>query len=255
MELQAEKIEAIFKQFCPQSPFPLSVSVQESLESTNTFLLEEAQKGASQGRVIIAEGQTAGRGRKNRAWESPPHKNIYLSILLTPPTLQPTLTLLASLAFCKVLKNEGVTDIWLKWPNDLWIKNKKIGGILSEATPSCLVLGLGLNVNSKLSDFSEQLRSQVSSLYLENQKTWDRSELAGKLLSSFVEHYKIFLKQGFLPFKKEWEKYSLPKGKRLQIKSVEQIYEGEYQGLSETGALLLKTKNGIESILEGDLCF
>jgi len=255
MELQTEKIEALFKQFCPQSPFSLSVSAQESLESTNTSLLEEARNGANQGRVIIAENQSAGRGRKNRAWESPPYKNISLSILLTPPTLQPTLTLLASLAFCKVLKNEGVSDIWLKWPNDLWIKNKKIAGILSEANSSHLVLGLGLNVNSKLSDFSEPLRSQVSSLYLETQKVWDRSELTGKLLASFAEHYKIFLKQGFLPFKKEWEKHSFPKGKRLKIKAIEQIYEGEYQGLSETGALLLKTKTGMESILEGDLCF
>ncbi len=254
-KLTLAKIDQTFGRFCLQSPFPLQISIVETIDSTNTSLLKEAEEGASQGRVLIAEQQTAGRGRKNRIWESPAYQNLYLSILLTPSSLNPSLTLMTGLSFCKALRNEGVSSLWLKWPNDLWIKNKKIGGILTETSHAGVVVGFGLNVNAKLSDFSEELRPNASSLYLETQKVWDRSELAGKLLASFVEHYKIFSKQGFSSLKKEWEKHSLPRGSRLRIQAVEQTLEGEYQGVTETGALLLKTKTGIQTLIEGDLCF
>jgi len=146
----------------------------EEIASTNDRAKELADDDAEHGEVVVAETQTAGRGRRGRAWASPARRNLYFSVVLRPdlpPVRAPELTLVASLAICDALRQAGV-DAGIKWPNDLLASGKKIAGILTElaAEPDrvdWVVLGVGVNVNSRREDFPDELRDTATSILLE----------------------------------------------------------------------------------------
>lgn len=174
----------------------------EWLESTNTLAMERARGGAAEGMVIVAEGQRGGRGRLGRSWESPYGMNLYASVILRPalvPDAAPRLTPVVGAALAEAIERVVPSvRITIKWPNDLLIDGKKVGGILSEASIQggrleYVVVGFGLNVNSRAVDFSPALRPQVTSLLMVTNTGMDRDALLTQCLASLAKHYTKFV--------------------------------------------------------------
>jgi len=138
----------------------------DSVDSTNDELRRRASRGAETGTIVLAERQTAGRGRMGRSWHSPGGLGLYVSVLLRPgrPTSEiPRWTLGAALAACEACR-QVVSEVSIEWPNDLMVEDRKLGGVLADLRsagdrPADLVLGLGLNVNHGAADFPGDLRA------------------------------------------------------------------------------------------------
>lgn len=126
------------------------VEVFETLDSTNTYCLTQARSQVETPLLVVADTQTAGRGRRGKTWYSPPQANLYLSLMLQRSAGAKDLsglTLAVGVEIAKFLKNKGLSDVALKWPNDIWVGQRKLGGILVELQGPYVVIGVGLNVN------------------------------------------------------------------------------------------------------------
>lgn len=154
---------------------PINVIRYATVDSTQRVALELGLKGVDQGTVVLADRQTKGKGRLSREFTSPPG-GLYVSFILHPKLsteMLPLVTLAAGTAFASAIGELADVQVKLKWPNDLYCEGKKIGGILTEAGPystqkeavSFVVVGVGVNINTKLEEFPHQIRSSISSLH------------------------------------------------------------------------------------------
>src|SRR5512141_155286 len=176
----------------------------EEVGSTNDVAKELADEGAAHGEVVVAESQTAGRGRRGRAWASPPGRNLYVSVVLRPelpPSRAAELTLLASVAVCQAVRQAGVTA-GIKWPNDLVSRGRKLAGILTElaADPDrvqWVVLGIGINVNLRLEDLPDDLRPIATSLAIARGEPVPRTLFAAAVLTALEEWLDRHAEEGF----------------------------------------------------------
>ena len=169
----------------------------EELNSTQETARALAEEGIAQGAVVIAERQTAGRGRMGRAWHSPSGVNLYCTIVLRPaiPLAEvPRLSLVAGVAAAEAIEREAPGLVALKWPNDLWLGGRKAGGIIAEAVTSsrqelqCVLLGIGINVNLAEDDIPPELRDKATSIRIAIGRPCDRIALADSLFSML--HYR-----------------------------------------------------------------
>ncbi len=183
----------------------------EETDSTNTQAKKFAQAGKKEGLVVVAERQTNGRGRRARQWISPQDTGIWMSILLCPniePMQTPMLTLLAAIAVCRAIRRVTALPAMIKWPNDLFINNKKVCGILTELsgeleTIHSVVIGIGINVN--METFPNDLKETATSLRIENgNHVISRSCLFQAVLQEFEPIYETYLAEGFFPFFQEY---------------------------------------------------
>ena len=170
-----------------------SVTVLSVVDSTNNYCKDLARKGAPEGTVVISDSQTGGKGRRGRSFLSPPGCGIYLSYLLRPKTgieRISEITCWTAVAVCEAIKEAYGFDSSIKWVNDVLMNRMKICGILTEASveaesgtiDSCII-GIGINVNEKRSDFPDELSAIATSISIENGgKTFMRSELAAALI-------------------------------------------------------------------------
>lgn len=174
-----------------QPLLPWKVEVRDEVASTSDVIRELGQAGGPHGLVVLAERQTAGRGRRDNRWQSLPGRDLMLSVLLRPPAQQelwPRITSLAALAVCKAVESELPLRPRIKWPNDIYLNDRKICGLLAEACFSSsgtfLCLGIGINVNS--TGFPADLAATATSLCLEMRgfqvPVIDRNSLAACLL-------------------------------------------------------------------------
>ncbi|MCX6011139.1 MAG: biotin--[acetyl-CoA-carboxylase] ligase [Chloroflexi bacterium] len=227
-----------------------------SLTSTNDIAKREAKKGAREGTVILAEKQTAGRGRLKRAWLSP-RGSIALSIILHPtPTQLPSLIMLASLAVAHCIEKVGGLETQIKWPNDVLINGKKVCGILIESdvrgsAVDYAVIGIGLNVNLKPADFPE-IAATATSLSHELGRELSRLEIIRCLL---VEAEKLYLA---LPAEdtvyREWRDRLVTLGKKVEVSSGEASYQGIAESVASDGSLFLRQPDGsLIKIVAGDV--
>jgi len=230
-------------------------------DSTNRVAMELGFAGEPEGTVVVAEEQTAGRGRAGRSWHSEKGTGLYVSILLRPrlaPAQTPLLTMLAGISAQAAL--EAVTGLSpeLKWPNDLLLNGKKLGGILTEmhAEPSVVrfvVVGIGINTNQE--KFPAELAAIATSLRKESGRITFRMELLVRLLSQFESDYSRFLTEG-PPFVVErFQKASdFAKGRRVRVDTGVESYVGTTTGLSPEGLLLVKRENGqATTVIAGDV--
>lgn len=258
-----EKLDPIMIQRAIQGlTSDFQIEVLEETTSTNDYAHQIARKGASEGHIVIAEKQTAGKGRLDRTWESPAYKNLYLSIILRPdlsPEKTPQFNLVAGLAAFRCFKQLAPHGLQLKWPNDLLLKGKKVGGILTEMeiTPDgkvdYMVVGVGLNINADLEDFSPGLQKTVGSLKIETQEIYPRSEIAGMFLNEFFTLYRHYLQSGFSAFQFEWENASQMKGKKVSVQDSGRSFEGQCMGIDANGYLIVDSKGVKETIVAGDV--
>ncbi len=231
----------------------------EEVESTNSFLLNKANKFNSDGTILLAEKQTKGRGRKERVWYSAKGQNLTFSILLTSKKyLGKKFNLLnftTSLSVAFALENLYQLKTELKWPNDVLVNGKKICGILLESTSQGskierVVIGVGLNVNQGL--FQGNFNLEPTSVKLELGESVDREKLLAELLNTFEE---LIQKIDTNPdeIMKDWKDRCNLIGEKISVTEDGNTKYGIFDDLDEEGFLLLKTKNKIEKIHFGDV--
>jgi BirA family biotin operon repressor/biotin-[acetyl-CoA-carboxylase] ligase len=243
------------------SRFGKSIHHFFKVDSTNRIALELGHAGEPEGAVIIAEEQTAGRGRAGRHWHSERAAGIYVTLLFRPPispVQAPLLPLIAGLSVRAAIEAQTGVAPDLKWPNDLLLGGRKIGGVLTEmhAEPSAVrfvIVGIGLNVNQ--TKFPDELAQIATSLRAETGRSVSRLELLVRLLRQFENDYNRFLREG-----PGWigESFcaasSFARGKSVRVTDGAESFTGTTAGLSPEGRLLVKRPGGeTTAVLSGDV--
>ena len=240
------------------------LEVFPELESTNSWLLQQRSPSRGRFRAVIAEHQTAGRGRSDKIWLSPGGSGLCLSLAYTfaeLPRHLPSLTLAIGAAIATALENLGAKDLALKWPNDLMAQDSKLGGILTELKTNgkgsrAVVVGLGLNV-----DLPDTMRytpptswtSKITDLAACLPELPDRAALIAAVLNSIVDCIERFVREGFGHFHSIWQRYDWLKGKRWSVQQAQRRITGIAEGIDGHGALLLRTSAGLERVISGSI--
>ncbi|MCE5263998.1 MAG: biotin--[acetyl-CoA-carboxylase] ligase [Deltaproteobacteria bacterium] len=231
----------------------------ESVDSTNRVALRLAREGAAEGTVVLADRQTAGRGRLNRGWQSPPGSNLYFSVILRP-TIAPSdaaqITLMAGVAVAEAVSSVS-PGVGIKWPNDVRIRGLKVCGILSEMRmeggKSAVIVGIGLNVNIRKSDFDAGHIDTATSLREETGRCHSRERLFVLLCERLERWYSTFLRDGFDAVRAGWLLRSEMAGKRVRVLFRDEVKEGMVAGIDRDGALLISgSRGGLRRITAGD---
>ena len=233
----------------------------EEVGSTNDVAKELADEGALHGEVVIAERQSAGRGRRGRSWSSPPRKNLYLSVVLRPdlpPARAPEVTLLAAVAVCQAVRRAGVASAAIKWPNDVLASGRKLAGVLTEMAAEVervqwLVVGIGVNVNAAAGDFPDELRELATSVLIERGDPVPRALFAAALLTALEEWLDRHAAEGFAPVRAAWREMSDTLGREVRVRVGSADLVGLAEDVDETGALLVRTASGLERVVAGDV--
>ncbi|MBI5970348.1 MAG: biotin--[acetyl-CoA-carboxylase] ligase [Deltaproteobacteria bacterium] len=239
-----------------------SLHFYQSISSTNAIAFELGRNGCVEGAVVIADGQTKGKGRLGRVWASPRGVNLYTSIVLRPgiqPQNATQLTFLAAVAAAETVKVFTRKPPEVKWPNDILIDGRKAAGILLEMDTESdrvnfVVVGIGVNLNMRRDDLPELIKKTAVSLFDKTGVEVDRAEFGARLYSIFEKWYKIYCKDGFPPVLDEWKGYFGGAGKPVKISSVGASIEGVCMGVDADGALLVRVASGkVERVLSGDV--
>ncbi|MEW5783917.1 MAG: biotin--[acetyl-CoA-carboxylase] ligase [Bacillota bacterium] len=225
-----------------------------ALVSTNTTARRLAEKGAANGTAVAAEEQRRGRGRHGRAWASAPGKGLYFSLILRPRVLKAAaaapVTLAAGASLATTLRQETGLPVKIKWPNDLLLYGRKIGGILSELkngpeSVDYLVIGVGLNINHDTADFTPELRAKASSLKAASGRSFERTALLLASLDKLREDCRLFFEAGFAPFRQLWLDLNETLGKSVTVTSWSgETIRGRALDLDQNGALLIEEHPG-----------
>ncbi|CAN5670421.1 biotin--[acetyl-CoA-carboxylase] ligase [soil metagenome] len=197
------------------------IQVWGRVGSTNDIAARCADAKAEEGFVVLAEEQTAGRGRRGRSWSAPPGSSILLSVLLFPVgSLAEPLWLMAlgALATAEVVEAATGRPARIKWPNDVRVEGCKVAGILVERGQG-VVLGIGLNVDLGPDDFPEDLRGSVTSLRMLSGGPFDRSELARRLIQGLDRLYGQGLSGDFGPLDESWRSRFEPLGRSVRLET------------------------------------
>jgi BirA family biotin operon repressor/biotin-[acetyl-CoA-carboxylase] ligase len=231
------------------------------VDSTNRVAMELGYSNEPEGAVVLAEEQTAGRGRAGRAWHSERGTGIYITLLLRPkisPVQAPLLTMMAGLSTRAAIQAQTDLTIDLKWPNDLMLRGKKLGGILTEmhAEPSevrFVIVGIGINANQE--KFPSELSLIATSLRAQTGRSVSRMELLVRLLREFETDYNRFLREGAASVTQRFESVSsYARGKRVSVASGTETYSGVTAGLSPEGLLRVEREGGnIVTVIAGDV--
>lgn len=230
----------------------------ETLSSTMDEAFARGMGGADEGTIVAAETQTKGRGRLGRNWASPKYKGIYASLILRPdipPVRAPVLTLLASVAICEAVKKVTGLDARLKWPNDIFIENKKLAGILTEINAELdhvhfMVIGFGINVNND----RHSLIGGATSLKEQKDEHISRIGLLQEILRRIEEEYLLLQKNGADKIIDKWRANNMTIGRRVKIISQNDHLEGHALDIESDGGLLIRTDTGlIKKVMTGDM--
>lgn len=224
----------------------------DCLDSTNNLALKLAKEKAPHGTVVWAREQTAGRGRGNHNWYSPPDAGLYFSMLLYPPvplSTWPLLCLVSGVATATVLENKTGESIGLKWPNDIWAQGHKLGGILTETQEQAVVIGIGLNINH---DFFPPEFAQATSLFLLTHRVFVLEELLADLLLQLEQAYDAFF-NGDRSFLREWQKRNILKNKKVTIRAGNKTISGRAVDIDNSGALILEIRGKMCPIVSGEV--
>lgn len=237
------------------------LEIYPTLDSTNTYLLAGANAGWPSGAVCLTERQTAGRGRRGREWLAPFGGSLALSLLwrfdLSPEMLS-GLSLATGIAVARVLRDLGVSEVGLKWPNDVWSRKRKLGGILLESggVPGNfhVVAGIGLNVALSHEDAARIDQPWVDLREILGAIPMDRDRLTALLISELFAVFVRFQAVGFTGFTGEWTDFDQVQGRWVRLQVSDAAVTGIARGVDATGALLLETEDGqIHPYLGGEI--
>lgn len=230
----------------------------ESLPSTNTELARLASEGAAEGMSVVADEQTAGRGRLQRLWSSPKGAGLYFSILLRPTIPQnywPLITFMAAIAVGDALREPCNLQTDIKWPNDLLSGERKICGILAEAidTPSGRAVILGIGINLTQNAFPPELADVATSVAAATGRVPERERILAALLEALSRWYALLDQPGLIL--DAWSnRSSYAVGKLVQVSNGDDVWQGTTCGVEPDGALRLRTSSGeIKLVRAGDV--
>lgn len=232
-------------------PEPFRLFVRESVESTNDEVRMLAQAGAADGVIVIAERQTAGRGRRGAAWFSPVGESLAFSILVRPQepkALWPRLALAAGLAVAEAVETFGI-EAGIKWPNDVWIYGKKAAGILVEAGADFAVVGIGFNVNS--TGFPTEVADIATSMRIEAGREFNRADVLTEIIRRFAKR-RLQIGQEFDALVSSVSVRCVLTGRRVSLTTASGPRVGIVTGIAPGGELLLKTDQGMERLIQAD---
>ena len=235
--LSAEKISAL-----QTYSRKVEMTVIDSLESTNSYLLTQANMGMTSDHICVADSQTKGRGQRGNQWRSPPKLNIYCSILWyfnTAETALTGLSLLVGVAVIKTLQHFNLPSLGLKWPNDVWQANKKIAGILLEHAKlaNSVVIGIGLNVNAP--EHGDSIDSIWTCMQHAASRSFDRNEVAAVLLDNVLMLLTTFSPSRLPALLSEWAQWDVLYHKKIDFSLADRQYRGLASGIDQHGRLII----------------
>lgn len=232
------------------------------LDSTNNQARLLAAQGYPEGTLVVAEMQTAGRGRRGRNWYSPNNQGIYISIILRPvlPLNQISrISVLTAVAIAETLAAELDLQPLIKWPNDILINGRKIAGILSEAVTDMegveyIVVGIGLNINNQLQDFPLDFRMEPTSVLAENKSPFSRVRLLQVLLAKLERHYQALLEANFSITLAQAKKMSMVIGHEVRLETVDDFVVGTAFDIDDNGYLMVRDDQGnVHTVISGEI--
>ena len=245
---------AIFDYLSTVDPRPnCRLKILSAVDSTNRYAREQAANHASSGLVVLAEKQTAGRGRRGKVWVSPLASNIYMSVVWDFSGAGDTLkglSLAIGVAVRRALLKLGVAEIKLKWPNDIFVNGKKLGGILLEmiGDPSAecsVIVGIGINVLMSESS-AEAIDQDWTDLQKASSVTISRNELVACLITETFEVLGNFQRTGFSVYRAEWQAADLLKNQSGTISKDRESVSGIVLGVDNSGSLRMRLSDGEE---------
>jgi len=272
--LDGEAIERELSRLGASFGRPLAVAAETA--STNDDARSAAAAGAPHGAAFLADAQTQGRGRGGRSWHSPPGENLYLSVVLRPrlpASRVAPIALVMGLAVASVIERRlaplpsrgasgggSAVEVRLKWPNDVLIGNRKLGGILIElraeaAGPACVVVGIGLNValGNELIETIAATGLKATDLVTVTGRTVPRNALAAQLIENNVRGLLLFEQEGLKPFIDQWRNADALRGRPLDVSVGNEVVRGLGRGIDLSGALLVETRDGLQKFLSGEV--
>lgn len=235
------------------------------LDSTNTQARRQGEEGAAHGAVIVANTQTAGRGRRGRTWNSPKDSGLFYTMLLKPqimPSNAPMLTLVQAMAAAKGIRKISGLEALIKWPNDIVINGKKVAGILTEMSAQIdyvnyIVVGTGINVHQL--DFPKEIVKTASSIDLSSKENGteihvSRAELLNAILEEFEVYYEKYIQtQDLSAIAEEYNQLLVNKGRQVRVLDPIGEFEGQALGINPQGELLVKHQEKIVKISSGEV--
>lgn len=233
----------------------------DETDSTNIRARKLAEEGAPHGTLVVADSQTAGKGRRGRSWVSPKGTGVWMSMVLRPsmpPVSASMLTLVSALAVVKGVRETSGLEALIKWPNDAVINGRKICGILTEMSTEedhirYVVPGIGINVN--IMDFPEEMASIATSLKQELGGDVRRSPVIAAVAEAFESYYDIFLKTCDMSgLKEEYNERLANVGREVMVLDPRGEYEGRALGIDNEGSLLVQKKDGsVTAVISGEV--
>lgn len=235
----------------------------DEVETTQLIAHDLVRENTPDGTVVVAESQTAGRGRMLRPWDSSQGKGIWMTAILrpdVPPHQAPQFTLVTAVSVVSAIKAlYPNVNAQIKWPNDLLINGKKCTGILTEMIAEAdrvqaLLIGIGINVNQQMEDFPQELRTIATSLAIELGEELDRAALAAKVLAYLEQYADHYVQHGFSHIKALWEQHSATIGQQVKATTAREVIEGKAIAITESGVLEIQTAKGeIKGVYSADI--
>ncbi len=241
-----------------------SLEIHDQINSTNSYLVERAQRHAPSGTICFAEQQTAGKGRRGRQWVSPYGHNIYLSVLWRfqqGPAAITGLSLAIGVAIIRALTQLNLHNIGLKWPNDIYSHGKKLGGILVEVSgetegPCSAVIGLGLNLYLPESQTATITQAWTDLQTINETQLLNRNIIAATLLNHLLPVIAEYETQGIQAYLEEWRRYDCLKDHSATLFVGQQSVSGAILGIDDNGMLLMKQADGqVRAFASGEVSF
>ena len=225
---------------------------RDSVDSTQRLARERARAGAPEGTIVIAESQSAGRGRLGRQWHSPAGVNLYCTVVLRPPrppSVVPQIGLVAGVAVADAVRDTIGRAAEVKWPNDVLIAGRKVAGILTEMEGEAervtfVLVGIGVNVNLDPAALPPALAEQATSLCAVTGAAVDRAAFTARLLAALEARYGQFLAGGFAAIRPAFEATALLTGRAVRVSGSDTTVEGRVVGVDDEGALVLERDCG-----------
>jgi len=260
-DLYDSPLPEIIRNRLPESLFARHVYFSPTVGSTNTSAKELAKKGAAEGSMVLAEEQTKGKGRLGRHWHSPSGVNLYFSIVFRPSFSIDrvfSLTMLTALALVDGIEHATGLKTLIKWPNDVFMRDRKVAGILTEFSAKgkridYVVIGAGINVNWDTKG-KPDLENIATSLKGETGYPVSRVDLLVDILEPLERYYRLFLKGQDRPIHTRWNELSMVIGKEVLVGPAGTRKRALAKGIDRNGALIIRDENGAESsIICGDV--
>jgi BirA family transcriptional regulator, biotin operon repressor / biotin---[acetyl-CoA-carboxylase] ligase len=241
-----------------------SLDVLDVVPSTNTWLMQQEHREPGRFRAVLAEYQTAGRGRQSKRWVSPPRASVCLSIAYTfsqSPKNLSCLTLAAGVGVLAALRGLGIDSPQLKWPNDLYAGGAKLGGILTDAQSGAgglitTICGVGLNVDLGAVTDPADLASidyTITDLQSHIDKALNRSVIAAALIEQLIRVISRFEQEGLDPFRADWNNADWLRGKTVKVTMPDSEITGTADGIDANGALRVLTEHGRRRVYTGSI--